>query len=198
MNYFEELADLLKKSGQNSKGQVVAMLEEISLDDCYRIRQDVNKMIKIKRANGERLKDSKALAILKSYIPLKAQVDILSSHCDKLSNFVKGPQYDGLHNKSNSDNPVEKQHIKLIESKQLLEKKMIELNDTLLLCMDILNRGIPDSRIRYVLTCLYLENKNLYRIQIDSPFEASYKTIWRLKNEGLTLLAQMEFDDGKN
>lgn len=190
MTFFEELIQDLKTSCINSKALVIAKLENLSLEDAYQIRDEMTNLITEKRLNGEGINNSEALNIIKSYTDMHLQINLLQEQIDQLSIFVKGPTYDGVH-KQPDVHSVEKQHIKLHEAKEKLQSMLSKSSNKLLQCLEIIN-SIPDERVRFVLTNVYLNHKTLYQTLIDAPFDASYRTLLRLKAQGLRYLSEME------
>lgn len=184
-NIIEWVIDTLAIDGINSKSLVRTTLEEMSIDDWYDLRDECNNKIQDLRSKGFKPEDDPNILLLRSYKSDMYQCNILQREIDILSNFVKGPNYDGMPlTPSKVNNPVEQQHISLIDAKHRLEKILANKSQKLERCLDLINT-VNDSRSRFILVGIFLDNKTLYQIMEEAPFDLSYKQICRLKKAGL-------------
>lgn len=183
-NLIDWIIDMLSRDGINSKGLVKTTLEEMTLDDWYILRDTCNDKIVEARRQGHEPESNKNVLLLKSYQSDVYQCSLLKREIEGLSNFVKSPNYDGMPFNPSNGNSVEKQHIELIGAKHKLEKLLLEKSRKLVKCLKLIDI-VNDDRSRYILTGIFIENKNLYQIMSSAPFELSYKQICRLKKAGL-------------
>lgn len=191
-NLIEWIIEMLSKDGINSKGIVKTTLEEMTIDDWYHLRNSCNEEISNLRSKGFKPEDNPSILLLKSYQSDVYQCSLLQREIDVLSNFVKAPSYDGMpFTPPKCNNPVEEQHIRLIEAKHNLEHLLAAKGYKLQKCINLIN-SVSDSRGRYILTGIFLDNKNLYQIMRDAPFELSYKQICRIKKASLDEIRRMQ------
>lgn len=181
----EWIIEMLSKDGINSKALVKAELESMTIDDWSTLRDECNEKIVDLRSKGYKPEADPNILMLKSYQADVYQCAILQREIDVLSNFVRSPIYTGMPlAPSVSSNPVEQQHIRLIEAKRSLEHLLTSRALKMNRCLEIINL-VSDSRGRYILTALYLEGKTLYRTLDEAPFDASYRQMIRIKQRAL-------------
>lgn len=185
------IVNTLSISGINSKSLVKSTLEEMSIDDWYALREECNNKITELKSKGFKPESNPNILLLKSYQSDSYQCKVLQREIDNLSNFVKGPNYSGMPFVASSENTVESQHINLIEAKHNLEMLLSSKGHKLQRCIDIINK-VTDPRGIYILTGIFLDNKNLYEIMIEAPFEMSYRQILRVKKAALDEIRKME------
>ncbi len=185
------IVNTLSISGINSKSLVKSTLEEMSIDDWYALREECNDKITELKNKGFKPETNPNILLLKSYQSESYQCKVLNREIENLSNFVKGPNYSGMPFAPSSDNTIETQHISLIEARHKLEKLLGSKGCKLQKCIDVINK-VSDPRGRYILTGIFLDNKNLYEIMIEAPFEMSYRQILRVKRAALDEIRKME------
>ena len=191
-NLIDWIIGMLSIDGINSKSIVKSTLEELSIDDWYNLRDACNDRIVEYRKQGFVPESNPNILLLRSYQADVYQCSVLSREMEFLSNFVKSPNYDGMPiAPSRSNNPIEEQHIKLIDAKHKLEKLLAQKTEKLGRCLKLIE-SVSDSRGRYILTGIFLDNKNLVQIMRDAPFELCYKQLKRIKKAALEEVRKLE------
>lgn len=187
----EWIIEMLSKEGINSKALIKEELENMTIDDWYTLRDECNEEIISMRNKGFKPEANPNILMLKSYQADVYQCMILQREIEVLSNFVRGPNYSGMPLPPMDSNPVEQQHIRLIEAKRRLEYLLASRGFKIEKCMKVLEK-VKDARGKYILTGIFLEGKTLYQIQVEAPFSLSYKQIYRLKKEALDDIRQVK------
>ena len=183
-NLIDWVINTLSVDGVNSKGLVKSTLEEMDIDDWYALKNACSKKICDLRDQGYAPESNPNIMLLKSYQSDVYQCQVLNREIESLSIFVKGPNYSGMPFAPSSGNTVEQQHINLIDAKHKLEILLAKKAEKLAQCLSLIE-SVSDSRGRYILTGIFLENKNLYQIMINAPFDLSYKQMLRTKKAAL-------------
>lgn len=175
----------LSKDGINSKDLVKTTLEEMTIDEWYELRNEANLKIVELRSKGFKPENNPNIMLLKSYQTQVHQCKLLQREIDVLSNFVKDSGITGMpHVSPKVANPVEYQHIRLIEAKHKLEGLLCSRGSNLEKCIKLLEH-VKDPRGVYILSSIFLEGKTQYQIQEEAPFDLSYKQLYRLKKAAL-------------
>ncbi|MGM9969806.1 MAG: hypothetical protein ACI35S_05355 [Anaeroplasma sp.] len=191
-NLIDWIIGALSIDGINSKGLVKATLEDMTIDDWYALRNACNDKIASFKSQGFLPESNPNILTLKSYQADAYQCELLNREIELLSNFVKGPNYSGMPiAPSKCSNPVEQQHINLIGAKHKLEKLLTQKADKLSKCLKIID-GISDSRGKYIISSIFLDNKDLTQVMIDAPFDLCYRQLIRIKKAALDEIRKME------
>lgn len=191
-NLIDWITTMLSKDGINSKSLVKTALEEMTIDDWYKLRDCCNIKIVELRSKGLKPEDNPNVLLLMSYQSDVYQCELLEREIAVLSNFVQGPNYSGMpFAPPKSSNPVEKQHIKLIDSKHRLETLMELKAHKLEKCINLIDH-VDDSRGRYILTAIFLNGKTQFQILDEAPFNISYRQLYRIKKSALDQIRKIE------
>lgn len=189
------IIETLSKDGINSKNLVKTTLEEMTIDDWYELRNEANSKIVDLRSKGHKPESNPNIMLLKSYQTEVYQCQLLQREIDVLSNFVKGAGITGMPYVSPKvANPVEHQHIRLLDAQHKLENLLETRGYNLERCMKLLEH-VKDPRGKYILTSIFLEGKTQYQIQEEAPFELSYKQLYRLKKAALDDIRKIQQGD---
>ncbi|MDE7431508.1 MAG: hypothetical protein K2N34_06310, partial [Lachnospiraceae bacterium] len=189
------IIETLSKDGINSKNLVKTTLEEMTLDEWYELRNEANARIIDLRSKGHKPESNPNIMLLKSYQTEVHQCQLLQKEIDVLSNFVKGAGITGMpHVPPKVTNPVERQHIRLLDAQHKLEDLLVSRGCNLEKCMKLLEH-VKDPRGKYILTSIFLEGKTQYQIQEDAPFDLSYKQLYRLKKAALDDIRKIQQED---
>lgn len=147
------------------------------------------------RSKGYKPESNSNIMLLKSYQIDVHQCQLLQKEIDVLSNFVKDSSPSGMpYVQPKVANPVEYQHIRLIEARHKLEGLLGDRGYKLERCMKLLEH-VKDPRGKFILTSLFLEGKTQYQIQEQAPFELSYKQLYRLKKAALDDIRKIKQED---
>lgn len=175
----------LSKDGINSKNLVKTTLEEMTIDEWYELRNEANSKIAELRSKGYKPENNSNIMLLRSYQTEVYQCQLLQREIEVLSNFAKDANITGMpYVPPKVANPIEMQHIRLIEAKHKLESLLESRGGNLEKCISMLEY-VKDPRGKYILTSIFLEGKTQYQIQEEAPFGLSYKQLYRLKKAAL-------------
>ncbi|MCM1130099.1 MAG: hypothetical protein NC310_00350 [Roseburia sp.] len=189
------IIETLSKDGINAKNLVKTTLEEMTIDEWYELRNEANAKIVELRSKGYKPENNPNIMLLKSYQTEVYQCQLLQREIDVLSNFVKDAGITGMpYVPPKAANPVELQHIRLLEAKHKLENLLGSRGCNLEKCMKLLEH-VKDPRGKYILTSIFLEGKTQYQIQEAAPFELSYKQLYRLKKVALDDIRKIQSED---
>lgn len=190
-NLIDWITLTLSKDGINSKELVRSTLDEMTIDDWYVLKYEAQRKIISLKEQGHQPESNANVMMLQGYQYNLHQCEVLQKEIDILASFVKAQGISDMPSAPYKEaNPVEAQHIRLIDAKHKLEKLLATRGADLAKCLELINQ-VTNTKGRYILTSIFIENKTLYQILESAPFDISYRQIIRLKKAALEEIRKM-------